>query len=569
MEGFLRDAMTAEIARDAGMAIPDATLREFIRGLFLGQGGEFDAALFEKARAKQFSGMSVHAFEDQARQYLLVDHFIRKVYAPPDLTVTEGDVYGKWKAENPKVAVAYAWAPVAPVRATLQAGDVKPEELETYWKDPSVQKRHEVPVKRTFEALALRVAGVDDQAWRDAAAEWKGEADLVLGKEEAFSFWFDRRQFDLDISRQSPESVKALRAENEPRVRMEDAEAEKAAPPVPKEGESPVGDLYQVEPKSLDDRELYRRYWQARIEKEVWLRKLMERIRADAAKGPSSLRELAEARSRPGLRVAVVDQSDPVDQYEVEKVPVVGYPNCSLRFVLNEYVKKEQEGTLHDAVLPMTASGAELGQRGWVVARVKSILPPSIPPLEAVKGKVLEELLDARAKERARADLEAVRKAAEDGSKTLEEAAKEKGLETAKTEPFNAFSWRPPAPFTLEEKEEARAAAWKDPARRLSAVMARYGAYRESGVGSFSTVLDDSEGTGAFYVVQVLAKSDPPLEEMTPAHATRFRRTLVSQALQERGREFEYSRLSSRCQLTIQGKPASEYGKERGGDVPR
>ncbi len=597
---YLEDLMLAEMARDAGIVITDDTLRGFIQAnpLFTDSRGEFDPKGFDRARASVFGGMTTRAYEEQARVYLLVDHY-RKLYGNSFLTVSDEEAYRKWKADAPRIGISYTGLPVAPVRERLSPADVKPEDVEAYWSNSIVQNRHKQARRFAFDAAWVRVADVEDRAWLEAREQGKDDADLKLGDGEALAFWSERRQYELNLAGLPGETLEALRKENEARVAQEDEEVRKkveealkkaeearkkaveegkdppplppgAVPPPAPPGDAPplppppAIDLSKIPPADLDEPEKYRRYWRHRVEKEVWLRHLLRKVLKEASEGKKPLAEVAEKWSRPGLRIHLLAQTDPVDQYGVEKIPGLGGPNCPLRYSINGYTK-EKEGTYHLEVVGTTARADALGDRGWVAFQVQKVLKEAVPPLEEVRDRVLPELLDERARDLARAELEAFRKAAEDGRKTLEDAAGEKGMECASAGPFNAYSWKPPAPKPVPGAgAPSPAERGRDPDRRLCAVMDRYGSIRETPVGAFSPVLDDVEGTGFFYLAQVKSRSDPRFEEMTEAQITRARRSIVGERLQALAREISYERLKERLQLTVGGQPAPEAEESRG-----
>ena len=148
--------------------------------------------------------------------------------------------------------------------------------------------------------------------------------------------------------------------------------------------------------------------------------------------------------------------------------------------------------------------------------------------------------------------------------KGLVETAKEKGLPSETTEPFHDSSWRPPFPRPRPGEEPAPAAdRWKEPGRRLSFVMSRYQALREVPPESYSGVLDDVEGTGAFYLAQVLRREEPAFEEMTLSQKNQVRRLISRERLLDLAREISYPTLKERLQLTVDGKPAPAFDHDR------
>jgi hypothetical protein len=580
---FLEELMLAEMGRDAGLTVTDGTLLEAIRAnrAFHDFSGEFDDKTFLDVLTKGFGGLTRRAFEEQLRFSLLVDH-VRRLYVEASGSVDDEEVFRRWRGNYPKVEVAFAWKPVGPVRETMKAGDLKDAEIEAYWKSPGVQDRHRLPKRFSFEAAVVLVDEVQDKAYLEAREAWKGEADLALKKEgardEAYDGWAQNRRYEFDISEQDPATLEKLRAENADAVKAED-EAKKKEAPAPGAGGDPPPevDLSKVAPENLEEHELYRRYWRFRVEKDLWLQKLVKKVLKEATDGKKPFAEVAPKWSRPGLEVRVHRQEEPLDQYGVERIPRVGFEGCDLRFSLNGY-KPEQAGTYHGEVHCTTSARSRLPERGWLAFRVLKVVPDDVPPLESVKARVAEELLDERAKDRTRADLEALRKSAEDARKSLEDAAKEQGYESSQAGPFNAFSWRPPAPKPAEDKSSAPAnpgerkpwvppTDWKDANRRTAYLMSRYSALRDTPVGAFGPVLDDSSGTGAFYLAQVKSREEPKFEEMTAAQRSSGRRLLAQERVMNLNREMSYAKLKTRFGLRIrdaQGEMSPAPDEERG-----
>jgi hypothetical protein len=560
---FLADLMLAELAKDAGVVVTDGALRKFLEEhpLFTDANGKFDGNLFEKARMDRFGGMKARAFEEEARRHLLVHHYM-KIYSNTFLVVNDEEVYRRWKADYPKVSVVYAWSPVSAARDALDEASVREEDVKAFWSAAGVQDRHRLEPRFAFEAAHVAVAKVEDAAWKEAREAWKGEADLALKQtetsDEAYDFYFAHRRHDFALDRQEPPVLEILRKENEAAVAAEDEERRKKLPAPADPAATPEIDFTKMEPALLPDREAYRRYWRHRIEKELGLRNLLRKVLAEAKEGKKTLAEAAAKWSRPGVKIEVHLQETPVDQYAVEKIPGLGGPNCGLRYAINGY-KPEQAGAYHPDLVNLSSLAERLDERGHLAFRLIAALPREVPPMETVREKLVQEILEERARDRARADLEVLRKAAEEGRTGLEAAAKARGMETAAAGPFNAFSWRPPTPLgTLPADGRGFRTGWKEADRRANAVMTRYAALRDTPEGAVGPVLDDVTGTGAYYVAQVIARADPRFEEMTQAQIAQFRRTLVRERTQAIGTELSFARLRDRLGLLVEGKRPEE-----------
>jgi hypothetical protein len=581
---FLEELMLAELGRESGLTVTDGLLREALRSIpiFHDFSGEYDDKTFVEALANRFGGLSRRGFEDQMRFSLLVDH-VRRFYRDANGATDDEEAYRRWKLNFPKIEIAYAWKAVGPIREGMKVEDVKPEEIASYWKDAGVQDRHRLPKRYAFEAAVVLTDAVEDKACLEAREAAKDDPELTLKKDassdEAYDEWFQNRKYEFVIAEQDAATVDRLRAENADRVKSEDEQRKndpKAPPPAPGTP-GPDVDLSSTPPAQLEEHELYRRYWRFRVEKDLWLRKLVGKVLKEASEGKTSLAQAAAKWSRPGMTVRVHVQEEPIDQYAVEKIPGVGFEGCDLRFALNGY-KPEQAGTYHPEVLATTPGRNRLGERGWLAFRVLKVLPNDVPPMETVRDRLAAELLDDRAKDRARSDLEALRKAAEDGRKSLEEAAKEAGYETAAAGPFNAYSWRPPTPKPPAGKAAAPKrpgekepwippSEWKHPDRRTSYVMSRYAPMRETPVGAFGPVLDDAAGTGAYYLAQVKSRAEPKFEEMTMAQLASARRNLSQERISNLDKELTYGRLRSRFSLRIRdndGNLAPAPAEDRG-----
>lgn len=137
-------------------------------------------------------------------------------------------------------------------------------------------------------------------------------------------------------------------------------------------------------------------------------------------------------------------------------------------------------------------------------------------------------------------------------------------MESAKAGPFHDYTWRPPAAKKDGDAADAKdEEGWKDAGRRASALMGRYQTFRDTPVGAFSSVLDDSKGTGAFYLAQVKSRADPVFEEMTQSQIAQARRAIVQERLRVVDAEFTYGRLREKHSLQVAGKPAPEPDESR------
>ena len=586
-EEFYEDLMVAELARDAGLAITDETLKEFIRThpLFSGTAGSFDAKTFEEAREKYFGGLAIRSFEVEARRFILVDHYT-KIYAHSFLAITDGECWQRWKGDHPRVEIACAWQPVEPLRDAMKVGDLKEEEIETFWKDPAVQNRHMKPTLHAFEAAWVAPDGVTEEGYQAGLAAWKDDPALRVTDDEGKEYFRGAIRYDFNIGMQDEATVEALRKENlkpadpkkdepkkdepkkdEPKKDEPKSDEPKkdAPPPAPSPEDDPAAAAAALDPTppaEQDETLQYLNFWEHRCKKELFLKRLLTRVHGEVKDGKKSLAEAAAAWSRPGMEIRHFTQKEPIDQYAVEKLQDLGVENSNLRYALNIYAKPDQKGSLHPEVLQRTATTDLLVRRGWIIFRVTEIVPQAVPPLAEVREKVAGELLLDRAKEQARTRLTALRKAAEESHQALEEAAKGgKGgeFETALAGPFNEYSWRPPLARTAPGATPPPATdGWKNPERRLTAVMGNYLLLREIPVLGFSDTIDDAEGSGAFYLVQVKGRSDPSFEEMSAAQISSVRKVLARERIQALGSELSYSKLKDRLNLLEDGKPARD-----------
>jgi len=594
MEVFLTDLMLHEMAVDAGIVITDGTLREFIEHfpLFTDRSEAFDPDAFDSALATYFGGVSVRSFEEQARRFLTVDHYY-KMYATSFLMVGDGDAYEQWKGDHPKLIAAYAWQPVAPVRESLDPASVTDADLELFWQNPRVQDRHRVPVRFAFDAVWASPVEIRLEDFQQALLETKDDPDLRFEPHEAYGVYFNRHDTDYRLSSRDEETRNRLFRETleytrfvdshpelhpkgpEPgeddaviRVGDDDGEAKddgdgngEAAPPSGDEEPTPSSD-----PDGLPPKTRYDQFWRAFVEKDVWLRRLLDKAHAAALAGKKPLEEIAREYSRPGITLHFLRQEEPVDQYGVEKIEGLGGPNCGTRYAINSY-RKEQEGNVHPHVVDRGNVAEDLAGRGGAFFQVRKVLPTEIPPLADVREKVLLEALDERAGEQARARLEALRNDAEKGGGDFEAVAVEAGYEVERTPAFNEFSWRPPLPRREPgETPEPAADEWKNRDRRLNSVMGRYYLLRDNPVGTFAPTVDDVNGTGAFYLVKIEARAEPVFEEMTEAQLRDARNQIRRLRERDVTRELEYAGLRDKLALFLNGRPAGEIDRpgERG-----
>ncbi len=546
-EDFLQDLMLGALAEEAGVRVPDGSLRAWVEALppFQDVDGNFDRELFDQALREHFAGVTPRVFESEARRLLRVSQY-RDLFLHSFALVSDGEAYARWKGDHPKVRVRYAWQPVALVRAEMDPAAITQEALDLHWANPRVQGRFQTPPRRSFDALWIACDEFPDDAFRALREKFKHDAAVTPSEQEILEYWQQRRVYDFNIQTQSPESRAALLARNP------------VPPPPPREDGEPDPAPPQDGEPNLDNPEVvFARFFRIVVEKELWLRKYMQRLLREAADGKVALEDVLRRHAEDGVPVRYHRQDAMVDQYEIEKLPDIGYPNCSLRWALNDY-GPEKVGTVHPDVLERSPLSERLETRGWLVVRVLGVDPSHVPPLADVRDKVVDDLLDQRAKDEARARLEALRSAAQEATDGgLDAAAKAAGFELAEAGPFNEYSWRPPLPRPEPGREAPSPAdQWKDKDRRLSSVMGRYFAYREIPPGEYAPVIDDVLSTGAFYLVQVTERAEPPFEEMTAAQKKDAVRAVQQDRTRRVSRELSYDRLKDRLGLTLEGKPA-------------
>ena len=92
--------------------------------------------------------------------------------------------------------------------------------------------------------------------------------------------------------------------------------------------------------------------------------------------------------------------------------------------------------------------------------------------------------------------------------------------------------------------------------------MSRYQVLREVAPEGWSPVFDDVDGTGAFYLAQVLRREEPAFEEMTQSQKTRARQVLQRERLTALAKQLTYDALRERTSLQMGGKPAEPARRE-------
>ncbi|MHC4821262.1 MAG: SurA N-terminal domain-containing protein, partial [Planctomycetota bacterium] len=572
-EDFLTDLMLAELATEAGIKVTDGALREWIatRPFFQDLQGNFDAELFDIAMDQNFGGMHPAQFESEARRFLLIDSY-QKMFGSTAILVSDQEAWERWKGDHPKVAVDYAWLPVSEVRATLKAEDVTDAELENHWKNQRVKNRHRLERRYGFDAAYVKVSAVDDETWLKAREEWKDDAAFKSFTDSEVKRFYRRREgYDFNTDKISAELREALMAENEKwgdRLFPAPEKTDEDGGDDTEDGdESEDADSGETgEDDEEDDEELiddeppfnpWKDLWRYRVAKEVWLQNLVKKVLAEAKEKKEPLKAVAARHSREGMSLQVLEQKETLDQYGLEELDDIGSPNLPMRYAMNGY-RKSREGTYHGDVLELTAMSEDLPNRGWICFQVKEVVPSTIPELAAVRDKIIEEVLDEKAEDEARARLTTLRKGVEDsGGRSLVEVAKEKGFGTASLDAFNEYSWRPPFPRPEPGEEDVPAEErWQDERRRISSVMSRYPAIREVPVGNFPAVIEDGLGTGAFYLVQVTGRADAPFQEMTAIQLDSSRRRIRGERYARIGSEMDYDGLRDRLALHVAGEPA-------------
>jgi hypothetical protein len=583
---YTRDLMLEQLATQAGIVIPDATLREFVatRSEFADATGAFDPARFRAELKETYQGMNVRAYEQQARRFLAADHY-HKLYANAFFLVTDDEAHARWRTEHPKVKVRFAYQPVSPIRAELKPEDVKQEDLDRHWRDAAVKDRHRIPPRWQVEAVTVAGTDVDPAAVEKALEEWKDDKDFFIDEDLAFAEWYGRRKYDFDIEVQDEATKEALRKINvdfpapvkplpkeegeekpkdgaaaapkeEPAAPKDDAAAPKDdaakedAPPVP---EGP-GDI-EANPKKF-----YDWWWRGFVRREMLLKKVLQRVVADATKGGMSLEDAAKKWSRPGMQLQHVKMADPLPQEAIGEDLRLG---GNTRYAVNQYGTQDV-GKVHPDVLERTMSSHDLKNRGFVCFRLIHVVPAATPELEQVRDALVAEVLDKFAEDRARERLEALRKAVDDG-KPFDEAAAAAGIAVDEAGPYNEFSWRPPAPLP-KAGEKPAPDGWKDRNRRIGVVISRYLVVREVAPGRFGPVVSDTRGetaTGAFYLVRVEERVEPAFGEMNVAQKALTIREIRFDRFRRVAEEMEFEGLSLRLGATWRGEPLPAAWKKK------
>jgi hypothetical protein len=550
-EMFLADLMQDSLAKEAGIEVPDATLRRWVetRTFFQDVDGTFDRATFDKVLLDQFRGMSVKAFEQEARRHIRLEHY-NSLFVPVTVNVADADLYDRWKAEHPKVKLAYTWQAVAPLRAEMKIEEVTQEEMERWWTDVRHQKEFETPPRRTFDAVWIACDAVDDATYRAMREARAGDATLQVSDAEAREYWNSRRAFDFEMDRQDDAMLAKLRAEN-PDVVDE-------VPVKTPEDEEEDGD---EGPPVLSDDQKFLRYWKHRITKELWLKKYVEGVLQEAISSGRPLVDVAETRAKDGLGLQILRQTEPVDQLEVDKLPGVGFPMCGLRYVLND-MHPAHEGNIHPHIIERSPLSNQLDTRGWLALQVQKVYPAAIPPLETVREKVASKVLDERAEDKARSKLEELRTTVQSAGGQLVTMAPGLGYEVSVTDFFNEFSWRPPLPRIPPGQEPPPPSEqWKNPDRRLGAILGRSFIFRGVPKGEFPAVIGDTFSTGAFYLVQVVDHAEPRFEEMTQSQKRQTLQGVQKVRFEKAAKDLSYDGLIDRMGLTIGGKKALRSGE--------
>jgi len=658
-----------KLAGKTGLTVPPQTVQDWIRSVFR----DPETQLYSKEIYSGWLGRqgvaeiwpTASEFEKFLRRYLTVDYLVR-VYGPL-LMPTSEQVYEQWSVRNRRHDIEYAVQTVSSLRREVDPAAIPMPEVEAYYGRDLVRRHFRVPTRREFEALYIKTADVTDEQYAELEKKAE-ERDLVnLGPQEAFRYWYanekrlyrtddlvDRLKKEWEQRRDAGEKKDAEKTDGDgnkpadadkPADGDEPADADKPADgdepadaDKPADEDKPAPDLdlpavpgadeFKDPTAGMSPEEKFKEYFQARVEKDLFLRKLLERLLMDERLKKQGLKSLAEEWSLPyfvterGLDRTEIYKNEPVGGQQLrealnrmgeadagkyaESIVEIGDLSEPTGFAMFRVIRvaKEHYPELGAAVeeeilrssLPLIALvDREQIEEGTLAQALQSAFPDAeVPDQETFKVEEVVRLMlrQAKAEEEATARLEKVMEAVKAGGQTFRSAAEEKGFRvfelnriTSETPMAEPVEPGPEAKPTPEEEKQFRL----DRQRWFLLKGRSFGSRLPLNIrlindtkapGFVPQVLIDRE-TDAAYVVHVKAHVMPGPEEMPELEAGRIRMELLNHNRRTTLRSFfEFDRIVDRYSLFVDGltneaekkreaaekKAAEEAAKKGGGE---
>jgi hypothetical protein len=581
-------------------------------------------------------------FEKFLRRYLTVTYLVQS-YGPLLLPTNE-QVYDQWSVRNRRHDIEYVVQPIGSLRREIDPKSIPLAEVESYYQRDLVRRHFRIPTRHEFEALYVVPDEITDEQFA-ALSKKAGENDLVkLGPREGFRYWYAnekrlyrtddlvarlRKEWEEEKKKATPEDGEEEKAPEEEKPANEGQDEDGAKDEEegePAKEEEPGGpevsgpDLnLPVAPKveefedptaGMTPEDKYEKYFKAEVERDLFLRKLLERLLMDERIKKKGLKAIAEEH---GLPYFVTGRG--LDRTEIYKNDPVG--GQQLREALNQ-MGEGDDGKYAEEVVEI---GDLMDPRGFAIFRVLRVNKEHYPELgEAVEDKLLRESLplialverdeveegtltdalrltfpdadiaeqetwkveevvrlmfrQAKAQEEATAKLDKVMEAVKAGGQTFRSASEEKGFrvfelsgitsETPMSEPKEPG---PDEETSPEEEKQLRL----DRQRWFLLKGRSFGSrlplnirlINDTKSQSFvPQVLIDRE-TDAAYLVWVETHVLPGPEEMPELEAGRIRMELLNHNRRTTLRSFfEFDRIVERYSLFVDGLTNEEKKKE-------
>ncbi len=515
-----------------GVHVPQARIEEILASLpFFARNGAFDEGAYRDVLAQMSNKQFTHrAFAQTLTEIARIGAY-RELYMSAFGLIPSRDVFERWRADNEKLSVSYVVQPFADLEAEVDAITPSDDDLAKFARLPSAAERLRVGARKIVEAAYFLVRDMTDVQVteletllreRGALSDDPNELD-VRGLQEYFGAKdaiYTRENWLRDARAKYADAAEGY----EQLVAAWEEQDEATRGPRPSEPPDPALDAV---PEDFIAR--YRKFWRARIVREVLGREFLRLFAAQAERENRSFTDLAKDYETLGVRV--VKNAEPLaDDEFTEGFPEGLGKDSELPATVRTYLPGPAAGRtfvpeVHDEPVPTTRLGRTLDDRGYMVVRLDGFEPARTRDVAEAREEITEMWREHEIRTRAKARLEAIRDQVQSGEADLDAAAAAAGLTAHEVRRFNRSTEprRVPSVAPGSDADAALRRARKESEYR-NRVLSDYPILAGVEPGEFraSVLLDDR--TEAAYLIRMDERHQPGPMEITPAElqAARF-----------------------------------------------
>jgi hypothetical protein len=545
-------------AEAEGIYVPESRVERIVE--FVGQGGrpgsEFDPQAYRENLRRMSGGqLSDAAFTRTVTELLRIDEY-RGVYASAFAMVPSRDAFERWQQNNEKLTATYVAQSFSDLRPEVDALEPTDDELRDFGRTPRAAAQLRVEPQKVVEVAYLRVREMTKVQLKELENFLRDNGTIPANPKAVDTLGLQEYHGARDTIYTRENWVRAARvyhAEAMKRYeqRVKDWEASDQSEPKPDEPPDPTLD---TPPDDFIER--YRKYWRTRILKEVLAREFLKVFAERAEREGKSFADLAGEYEVLGVKVAV--NEEPLQDVDMaDKFPEQLGVDSELSSIVRTYLKGPSGETaftpsVHTVPIPTTRLGRTLDDRGYMVARLAGFTASRVRELEEARDQILTMWREHQVRDRARLRLEGLRDKVVAGETTLEEGAKELGLEARVLRRFNRSTAprRPPSIIPGKDVDPAVERV-RQSIQHRNRVAGDYTVLKGLEPGTFrKTVLLDDRTEGA-YLIRLDGKDLPTPQEIQPHELRAERLTLMQEMFQKRSEVTDAESLKERFQLKI------------------